>query len=93
MTQRSVMVAITGRVQGVGFRAWTQRQAMARGLSGSVCNRRNGSVEAVLSGDSDAVEAMIAVLSTGPYGARVEAVDVSEYPDHPSGPFKVSATY
>ena len=48
-----------GRVQGVGFRAWTQRQATARGLSGFVRNQRGGLVEAAYSGDADAVVAKV----------------------------------
>ncbi len=92
-SQRSVRVTISGRVQGVGFRAWTQRQAMARGLSGFVRNRRNGAVEAVFSGDGDAVEAMIAASRVGPTGARVDDVVVIDHPDHLTGLFTVRSTY
>ena len=91
-TRRSVLVTIRGRVQRVGFRAWTERQATARGLSGFVRNQRDGSVEAVYCGNADAVEAMIAATWAGPSGARVEAVTVTEYDDHPSGAFIVRAT-
>ena len=51
MATRTVHVMISGRVQGVGYRAWTAREAERRGLSGWVCNRRDGSVEAVFSGE------------------------------------------
>jgi acylphosphatase len=93
MATRSVHVTISGRVQAVGFRAWTERQARARGLAGWVCNRRGGTVEAVFAGEADSVEAMLAAARIGPPGARVDAVAVSEHPDHPTGPFTVLATY
>lgn len=93
MATRSVHVVISGRVQGVGFRAWTERQAKARGLSGWVCNRRRGTVEAVFAGEADLVEAMLAAARVGPPGARVASVMVSEHPDPPAGPFAVRATY
>jgi acylphosphatase len=93
MATRSVHVVINGRVQGVGFRAWTERQAKVRGLSGWVCNRRGGTVEAVFAGEAEAVEAMLAAARIGPPGAQVDAVVVSEHPDHPTGAFSVLATY
>lgn len=93
MATRSVRVTISGRVQAVGFRAWTERQATARGLSGWVCNRRSGTVEAVFAGEAEAVEAMLAAARIGPPGARVDAVAVTEHPDPPAGGFTVRATY
>jgi acylphosphatase len=68
-------VAIRGRVQGVGFRAWTEYTALERGLQGWVRNRRDGSVEALFVGPSDAVAAMIAACHQGPRGSRVDGVD------------------
>ncbi len=70
----SVHVIISGRVQGVWFRGWTCEQARALGLSGWVRNRRDGSVEAVFSGTSDAVHLMIERCHEGPPAARVDAV-------------------
>jgi acylphosphatase len=93
MATRSVHVVISGRVQAVGFRAWTERQATERGLSGWVCNRRGGTVEAVFAGGADAVEAMLAAARVGPPGARVDAVAVSDHPEQPTGGFAVRATY
>ena len=55
-------VVIRGRVQGVGFRAWTEYTALERGLQGWVRNRRDGSVEALFVGPPDAVAAMIDCL-------------------------------
>ncbi len=68
-------VFVRGRVQGIGFRAWTERQALARGLEGWARNRRDGSVEAVFSGPSGSVAAMIKDLHRGPMLAYVERVE------------------
>jgi acylphosphatase len=71
-------VIVSGRVQGCGFRAWTERQARARGLEGWVRNRRDGNVEAVFCGPAAAVEAMIASCHEGPAFARVTGVVVRD---------------
>lgn len=68
-------VMIRGRVQGVGYRAWTERQALARGLEGWVRNRRDGSVEAAFSGPDEIVDAMLEACRRGPASARVDAID------------------
>jgi acylphosphatase len=68
-------VVIRGRVQGVGFRAWTEYSALERGLEGWVRNRRDGSVEAVFAGPPPAIDAMIAACRRGPPGSVVAAVD------------------
>jgi acylphosphatase len=68
-------VMICGRVQGVGFRAWTEYTALERGLRGWVRNRRHGAVEALFVGPPDAVAAMIAACHHGPRGSRVDGVD------------------
>jgi acylphosphatase len=73
-------VLVRGFVQGVGFRFSLVRAAQARNVSGWVCNRRDGSVEAVFEGEPDAVEAMVRWSREGPRGARVDAVDVVEEP-------------
>lgn len=69
-------VTISGRVQGVGYRAWVDAQASARGLEGWVRNRRDGSVEAVFAGPDDVVADMIAACGRGPFSARVDNVQV-----------------
>jgi acylphosphatase len=71
-------VVIRGRVQGVGYRAWTEVTALERGLQGWVRNRRDGAVEAVFDGAEDEVAAMIAECRSGPPGARVDAIDQRE---------------
>ena len=53
-------VIVHGRVQGVGFRAFVEREALTRGVEGWVRNRRDGTVEALFAGDDDAVADMIA---------------------------------
>jgi acylphosphatase len=72
---KAVYLTITGRVQGVGYRAWFAAEARAAGLAGWVRNRSDGSVEAVIAGPAGAVEAMVAASRRGPALARVEAVD------------------
>ena len=79
--RRIVHVRIRGRVQGVGFRAWTQHQAELHGLEGWARNRRDGSVEAVFAGSPEAVEAMLKACRQGPRGSRVENVDARDEGD------------
>jgi acylphosphatase len=67
-------VTITGRVQGVGYRAWVEHQARNHNLEGWVRNRRDGSVEALLAGPAEVVADVIARCRRGPSTARVDAV-------------------
>ena len=73
---RTVHVRIEGRVQGVYYRAWTQENARALGLSGWVQNRRDGDVEAVFSGPETAVAEMFRRCGEGPRDAVVSAVRI-----------------
>jgi acylphosphatase len=73
---RTVHIRIEGRVQGVAFRAWTEDAAIELGLDGWVRNRRDGTVEAVFSGPSEAVEDMLSRCRTGPPAARVSHVEI-----------------
>jgi acylphosphatase len=75
---RSVRVRIEGRVQGVGFRYWTERVARERGLAGWVRNRRDGSVEALFSGAAEQVGEMLDRCREGPAGAVVTSVRIVE---------------
>lgn len=75
MAEKTVRARITGRVQGVWFRAWTAETAQGLGLSGWVRNRADGSVEAVFSGEEEEVDAMIQAAHGGPPMARVDAID------------------
>lgn len=65
-------VVVTGRVQGVNFRYYTQRESERLGLRGYVLNRQDGSVEVVAEGERAALEALLAWLHRGPTAARVE---------------------
>ena len=73
-----VQVLIRGRVQGVGFRAWTEITALELGVEGWVRNRRDGSVEALFAGSEEVVLTMAELCRDGPPGAKVEAVDQRE---------------
>lgn len=73
---RTVHVRIEGRVQGVGYRAWTAATARDLGLAGYVRNRRDGSVEAVFYGPERVVEDMIDRCRRGPRDADVTLVTV-----------------
>lgn len=73
----SAHVAVYGRVQGVFFRAETQRQASLHGVSGWVRNKPDGSVEAVFEGARSDVIAVVNWCKKGPPAARVEHVDVA----------------
>jgi acylphosphatase len=70
----AVRVRVTGRVQGVGFRAWVQDEARRRALSGWVRNERDGSVAALIAGPEAAVAEMVEALRRGPPVARVESL-------------------
>jgi acylphosphatase len=69
-------LVITGRVQGVGYRDWAMANARRLGLRGWVRNHVDGSVEALVVGDEDAVGKMIEACRHGPPLAKVDAVDV-----------------
>ena len=71
----TVHLSIRGLVQGVGFRDALSLQALERGVDGWVRNRRDGSVEAVIQGDPQAVEALVRWARHGPLGARVDRLD------------------
>jgi acylphosphatase len=76
-------VVVHGRVQGVFFRDTTRQRASSRGVTGWVCNRGDGAVEAVFEGDPEAVESMIRFAHEGPRGADVNEVEVID--EEPEG--------
>ncbi|HIK34003.1 MAG TPA: acylphosphatase [Oscillatoriales cyanobacterium M4454_W2019_049] len=75
---KSVRVRISGRVQGVGYRFWTQDEACRLGLAGWVRNLPDGRVEAVFEGDADAIDRMIRSCRSGPPAARVSDVTIED---------------
>jgi acylphosphatase len=83
----AIRVLVSGRVHGVGYRAWTVTEARKLGLSGWVRNRHDGTVEMVLSGDDGAIRRMIGACHSGPPFARVDTVieTVTDESDIPSG--------
>ncbi|TBW59457.1 acylphosphatase [Marinobacter halodurans] len=76
MDEQCIRVRVSGLVQGVFFRASTQEQARAKGISGYVKNLPDGRVEVVACGDEDALERLVEWLHKGPDRARVDHVDV-----------------
>lgn len=68
-------LTIRGRVHGVGYRAWMMQEAGKLGLDGWVRNRLDGSVEALLYGEADAVEELVRACRRGPRMAEVSEID------------------
>lgn len=89
---RTVHVRIEGRVQGVGYRAWTERKAKELGLNGWVRNRSDGSVEAVFQGAPATVDAMIDACRRGPSAAVVKNLALEEEEEGPFVGFDVLST-
>ena len=83
MTAR--LLRIAGRVQGVGYREWLMLEAHRHGLDGWVRNRGDGTVEALLSGEGDALQAVLSACRLGPPLARVESID-EQFTDPPEAP-------
>ena len=77
---------VSGRVQGVFFRASTREQALALGLRGHARNLDDGRVEVVAHGDAVALDTLARWLAHGPPAARVEAVERLPLPDGDSPP-------
>ena len=83
---------MTGGVQGVGFR-WGAREAAQRlGVTGWARNRLDGSVEVELEGPPEQVDRMLDWLRTGPPGAAVSAVEVSDLPPTGDDAFRIHET-
>lgn len=73
-------VLISGRVQGVGYRYFTQKQALELGLGGWVRNLADGRVEAMVEGKRLQVEAIVQWCHTGPIAAKVDEIEIEEQP-------------
>jgi acylphosphatase len=87
-SRRRVRLLISGRVQGVFFRATTADRGRELGLSGFVRNLADGRVEAVAEGPASAVETLIGFCHQGPPAARVTGVEVTELePEGDAGSF------
>lgn len=81
----AIKARVTGRVQGVAFRAWTRGQALHFGVRGWVCNNPDGSVSALLIGPEDKVQEMIDMLWSGPGAAAVRDVAAEKVSPAPEG--------
>ena len=79
ITEVQKHVFVSGRVQGVWFRAWTEQQCRQLGLSGWARNLADGRVEVVIAGSAPAVSSLLKRLHEGPAQAKVEKVAVSEW--------------
>jgi acylphosphatase len=87
---------VKGRVQGVGFRWFVQREAAEIGLSGWVRNTDDGDVEIVASGTAEQLEELRTALRKGSRGSRVDAVVQHELADSEAeglGPFKIEGAW
>jgi acylphosphatase len=89
---KTVRLYISGRVQGVGYRAWATRFAAVLGLRGWVRNRGEGSVELLATGTEDALAQMIKAARQGPPAARVAEVEIVDDEDDGSVGFVVLPT-
>ncbi|KAJ8637022.1 hypothetical protein MRB53_011289 [Persea americana] len=87
MPLKTVRVMIKGRVQGVFYRNWTVENARELGIKGWVRNRRDGSVEALFSGDPNSIQEMEARCRRGPPAAMVTALDVVPSDENPGDGF------
>ena len=83
--QKAVSVIVRGRVQGVGFRAFTRRHALLLELTGEVMNLADGTVKAHIEGKQERVNQLLKLIQHGPSLARVDQVVVS--PLDPKGKF------
>jgi len=75
---QALRLTISGKVQGVSYRAWTRAEALAHGLKGWVRNRANGDVEALIIGMPDVVQTFYELCRGGPPLARVDRIATAE---------------
>jgi len=89
MSESAKYVRVTGRVQGVFYRAWSQAQARELAISGWIRNCPDGSVEAHLQGEDSSVSRMIDRMRRGPANARVEDVEIEDAAPEDTGRFEL----
>jgi len=77
ISRSAALLTVSGLVQGVGFRAWTVRQARRYGIAGWVRNLPSGDVEALAQGDKKSLDAFVEALKAGPPYSRVDRVTVT----------------
>jgi acylphosphatase len=89
--KRTIHANVSGRVQGVWYRAWMVEEARSLGVDGWVRNLGDGSVEALISGPRENVDALLQLMEEGPPAAEVAKISVSESDETvPEGFFQVS---
>lgn len=76
--RQTIRVKVTGHVQGVGFRAWTRKQARMLDLAGWVRNENDGSVSALFQGGGESLQQMLKCLRAGPAGATISRIEREE---------------
>ena len=76
----AIHVFVSGMVQGVFYRSWTEDTAKELGLKGWVRNLPDGRVEALFEGEKSKVEKMVELCRRGPPHAKVEKVDIKKEP-------------
>jgi acylphosphatase len=84
---------ISGRVQGVGFRWFVEREAAAIGIAGWVRNCQNGDVEVMATGSSDQLRSLRAKLQEGPRASRVDQVGESDAPFLEAQTFRIEGVW
>jgi acylphosphatase len=82
-------VRVSGRVQGVAYRAWARDEAERLGISGWVKNERDGSVTALLAGPAEAVARMVAAMRVGPRAAVVDRLETDPAAEAPPAGFEI----
>jgi acylphosphatase len=92
LTEAQKHVFISGRVQGVWFRAWIEQQCRQLGLSGWARNLSDGRVEVVIAGSTPAVSSMLKRFHEGPPQAKVENVAVSDWTKEVPAGFELRPT-
>ena len=90
-------IKVIGRVQGIGYRRWTEDMAIELGLSGWVRNTSDGAVEIMVKGDNETVNTFLKKCLKGPFFASVlgiQAISVPQYAPEPieEGKFKIVAS-
>jgi acylphosphatase len=85
---KTIHAIISGRVQGVSYRAWTVQTASILRLDGWVRNRSDGTVEAVFSGEEETVMKMLEACHIGPSAARVTNIKTDEIQEMPEKGFR-----
>lgn len=86
---KTIHFSIKGLVQGVGYRAWLYKKAGLLGVSGWCKNLPDGSVEVVVSGNLEKVDALLMAIQVGPSAAHVDAVSRLEEAPEEKGPFRI----